>query len=437
MAGGLVPGETVTEHSFAPASLNLATEYFWKVDEVGDAGTYSGDVWSFTTEDFIAVEDFEGYDNDTNRIYDAWIDGLTDDKSGSQVGYDEAPFAETSTVNGGNQSMPLIYNNTTFGFSEATRTFDSPQDWSGHGVTSLVLYFRGQMSNSDASVYVKINDAKISFNNGDPATTMYLWKPWVISLTSAGTNLKSVKSLSVGVEGSGSGTLFVDDIRLYAAAPEVITPADPATTGLVALYAMDGNVQDSSGKGNDGALKGDGSYDAGYSGQALVFNGINTYVDLPIGTLLTSLRDTTIATHVYFGGGSGSWQRLFDFGSGTNAYMFLCPRQGTSGNMRFAIRSATVNEQIVDSPGVMTEGWHHTAVTFDSTTMRISLYLDGQLVASGPTTLLPKDIGSTTQNWLGRSQYVADAYFLGSIDDFRIYNRILSQAEVRYLAGDR
>ncbi len=437
VAGGQVTGETVTDHSFTPASLNLATRYYWKVDEVGDGGTYAGDVWNFTTEDFIAVDDFEGYDNDTNRIYDSWIDGLADDKSGSQVGYDEAPFAETSMVHGGGQSMPLIYNNTTFGFSEATRTFESPQDWTAHGITTLALYFRGQLANSDAVVYVKINDTKIPFNNGAATTTMYLWKPWMIPLAATNANLKSVKSLTIGVEGSGSGTLFVDDIRLYATAPAATAPADPGTTGLIALYAMDGNVQDGSGKGNNGTLKGDGSYDAGYAGQALVFNGINTYVELPLGTLMTSLTNTTIATHVYFGGGSGSWQRLFDFGSGTNAYMFLCPRQGTSGNMRFAIRNAATGEQIVDSPKVMTEGWHHTAVTIDSATMRISLYVDGDLVASGSTVLLPKDIGNTTQNWLGRSQYIADAYFLGSIDDFRIYDRVLSPAELRYLAGDR
>ncbi|MGE5293318.1 MAG: LamG-like jellyroll fold domain-containing protein, partial [Solirubrobacterales bacterium] len=67
----------------------------------------------------------------------------------------------------------------------------------------------------------------------------------------------------------------------------------------------------------------------------------------------------------------------------------------------------------------------------------ISLYVDGDLIGSSATTILPKDIGNTTQNWLGRSQYTADGYFLGSLDDFRIYNRTLSPAEIRYLAGDR
>ena len=35
-------------HGFTPDALNLATTYFWKVDEV-NTGTYPGDVWSFTT----------------------------------------------------------------------------------------------------------------------------------------------------------------------------------------------------------------------------------------------------------------------------------------------------------------------------------------------------------------------------------------------------
>jgi hypothetical protein len=47
-------------------------------------------------------------------------------------------------------------------------------------------------------------------------------------------------------------------------------------------------------------------------------------------------------------------------------------------------------------------------------------------------------MAATSQNWLGRSQFITvDPYFNGSLDDFRIYNRALSESEVRYLAGDR
>jgi len=76
-------------------------------------------------------------------------------------------------------------------------------------------------------------------------------------------------------------------------------------------------------------------------------------------------------------------------------------------------------------------------VAIDGASMRVRMYVDGTVVGSTTVTVLPKDLGKTTQNWLGRSQFVADAYLTGSLDDFRIYNRALSEGELRYLAGDR
>jgi hypothetical protein len=440
VAGGLVAGKTVTDHTYAPA-LNLGTQSYWKVDESGPAGDFAGDVWSFTTEDFIVVDDFEGYtDKEDARIYEFWIDGLTTGANGSTVGYMAAPFAEKTIVRGGTQSMPLAYDNTTSPqYSEAELAFAPAQDWTRYGVTTLVVNFRGQTSNSPASVYVKINGTKVAYNNGAVATAMNLWKQWAIPLASTGANLKNVKTLTIGVSGGGKGTLFVDDIRLYAAAPVAAVPADPGTTGLVAYYKMDGDVQDASGKNYHGTISGTTSYETGVVGQALVFNGSNAYVDLPIGPLIPTLTDTTVSTHFYFGGGSGAWQRIFDFGSasGASPYMFLCPRENTAGGVRFAIRTAAIAEQIVRSDKTVSIGWHHAAVTIDSQTMTLKLYLDGDLLASAATTVLPKDLGTTTQNWLGRSQYASDAYFLGSLDDLRLYSRVLSDAELRYLAGDR
>jgi hypothetical protein len=69
--------------------------------------------------------------------------------------------------------------------------------------------------------------------------------------------------------------------------------------------------------------------------------------------------------------------------------------------------------------------------------MSMALYLDGQNVASGSTQVRPADLGETTQNWLGRSQYTSDDYFIGSLDDFRIYSTAMSDGQVRYIAGDR
>jgi len=67
--------------------------------------------------------------------------------------------------------------------------------------------------------------------------------------------------------------------------------------------------------------------------------------------------------------------------------------------------------------------------------MMMKLYQDGRLVAEGHTPALPSDVGVTDQNFLARSQFAADDFYFGSIDEFRIYDRTLSLAEVRYLAG--
>ena len=146
VAGGTVTAVTVTDHSFSPASLQFGTTYYWKVDEVNDAAStksWNGEVWSFTTKEFQAVDDFEGYNDDDNRIYDAWLDGLAN-SNGSVVGYMAAPFAERTIVHGGKQSMPMEYDNTKSPFySEAESEFTSVQNWTVSGATDLSLWFQG------------------------------------------------------------------------------------------------------------------------------------------------------------------------------------------------------------------------------------------------------------------------------------------------------
>jgi len=337
--------------------------------------------------------------------------------------------------------MPLLYDNSAAPkVSEAERTFAQAQDWSKHGVTTLVLHFRGQADNAAAPLYVKINGTKVVYNNGALSTADPLWNQWNIPLASvAGLNLKSIKTLIIGVgDGSagGSGTIFIDSILLYAEPPAIPVPVDPGTTGLAALYAMEDNVRDSVGT-NHGTANGQPGYAdsmAGF-GKALAFDGVNDYADLPIGSLIGSLTSATFSVWVDVQNSGDPWQRAFDFGTTASNYMFLTPYDPS--NMRFAIRTTAVGEQIVASPHGLTTGWHHAAVVFDSATMTLALYEDGTLVRTRDTALLPRDLGATTNNWLGRSEYAVDPYFIGSLDDLRIFNRALSAGEVRYLAGDR
>ncbi|MFH1881975.1 MAG: LamG domain-containing protein, partial [Planctomycetota bacterium] len=114
--------------SYDPGMLEWDTAYYWRIDEVNNTNPdspWTGILWSFTTANFLIVDDFESYndldpaDPESNRIFNAWLDGYDDPTNGSLVGYENPPFAEQTIVHGGIQSMPLYYDNSV-GNSEAT-----------------------------------------------------------------------------------------------------------------------------------------------------------------------------------------------------------------------------------------------------------------------------------------------------------------------------
>ena len=77
-------GTPLGSASYSPGTLELEKVYYWRVDEFDPPFTHRGDVWSFTTTDFILVDDFESYndidppDAASNRIFDKWVDDLTE-----------------------------------------------------------------------------------------------------------------------------------------------------------------------------------------------------------------------------------------------------------------------------------------------------------------------------------------------------------------------
>ncbi len=217
------------------------------------------------------------------------------------------------------------------------------------------------------------------------------------------------------------------------------TPQDPGVASLAALYAMEDNADDSSGNSLNGTLSNGPVFVDGKAGmgKALSFDGTDDFVTLPIGDLLSTLSDITVATWTDFSQSGGAWQRVWDFGSGSASYIMVTPAQAGTGPLTFAVKSATVAEKRFAAPARLALGWHHVAVTINSATMTGRLYLDGAIVSSSSIAVLPKDLGVTTQNWIGKSQYSSDAYYKGSVDDLRIYKQALSQSEIMYLAGQR
>lgn len=156
----------------------------------------------------------------------------------------------------------------------------------------------------------------------------------------------------------------------------------------------------------------------------------NQYVTLPPG-IVEGLTDFTVATWVN-PAATTMWSRIFDFGTGQQTNMFLTVNAG--GGPRFAITTGGGGaEQRVDSTAgqLPTDQWTHLAVTKSGTTA--TLYVNGVPAGTNPNlTLTPAALGHTDQNWIGRSQY-PDPLFNGAVDEFQIYDRGLSQAEIQAL----
>jgi len=215
--------------SYEPGQLEWNTTYYWRVNEADSANAdspWTGPLWSFTTANFLIIDDMEGYNDldpaepGSNRIFLAWVDGFDNPAvNGSVVGYANPPFAEQTIVHGGLQSMPMSYDNAV-GKSEATLTLTDKRDWTVNGVNTLTIWFRGDSDNAAEQMYVALNgNARVDNNDPDAATTTR-WTEWNIDLqvfADQGVNLSNVNSITLGLSSvtGGTGMMYFDDIRLY------------------------------------------------------------------------------------------------------------------------------------------------------------------------------------------------------------------------------
>ena len=219
--------------SYDPRLLEWDTTYYWRIDEANNANAdspWTGPLWSFTTANFLVVDDFESYNDlnedepGSNRIYLAWIDGFDNPTvNGSVVGHANPPFAEQTTVHSGNQSMPMAYDNSV-GKSEATSVLTANRDWTVNGVNKLTIWYRGGSANAAEPMYVILNGTAAVTNDNPDAAQAATWTEWNIDLQAfvdLGVNFTNVTSITLGLRSvtGGTGMLYFDDIRLYPPAP--------------------------------------------------------------------------------------------------------------------------------------------------------------------------------------------------------------------------
>jgi hypothetical protein len=223
--------------SFEPGQLEWDTTYYWRIDEANNTNAdspWTSPLWSFTTANFLIIDDFESYNDlnedepGSNRIYLSWADGFDNPSiNGSIVGYANPPFAEQTIVHSGNQSMPFAYDNAV-GKSEATLTLTANSDWTVNSVNTLTIWFRGSSSNAAEQMYVVLNNSAVVNHDNPDAAQKGSWTEWNINLQAfadLGVNLANLTSITLGLGNrnnpvaGGSGMMYFDDIRLYRPVP--------------------------------------------------------------------------------------------------------------------------------------------------------------------------------------------------------------------------
>ncbi len=454
--------ESVNESSFntIPLDLKLGQTYYWRVDEVNEAETSSvwqGDVLEFSMVESKTVDDFERYGNDPNtysRVFQTWIDGFgftapapgnSGNATGAAAGHDiwntmsphyGGSIIEKDIFHGRRgQSAPIYYGVGNKTLSEVTRTFETAQSWTRSGVKALVLYFYGAADNAPAQLYVKINNTRVDFEGDMETLQRVSWQKWYIPLTDLSHSLLAeVKSLTLGIEGSGSGVFYVDDISLTADNRTVITPIAPTFDNLVSHYAFDGDAFDSTGV-HPGTTMGLSTFEPGKIGQAVSFAGLfGDYVKISGYNGILGSGEITIT----------AWIKTSATDTGT--IISWGPATPDGGRFGFRvnenrIRSEFSGGNVQGASAVNDGGWHHVAVTVQANATisypAVTLYVDGQddTLSTEDDTLIDILDDSDKVVRIGCRASAEDRWFGGLIDDLRIYDRVLSAAEIAGAAG--
>jgi hypothetical protein len=222
-------------------------------------------------------------------------------------------------------------------------------------------------------------------------------------------------------------------------------PVDPGIAGLIAYYAFEGNADDLSGNGLNGTVGGAPTYVAGLTkwGQAMDFHATadaagtagaaGDYVDCGASPLFELVDAMTVGVWVNIRSIPDEWRAIVTKGdsawrlatnSSTRGFQFAF-----SGSARGYLGANTKKEVALNE-------WHYVCGTYDKTD-GAKIYLDGRVDGTNAD---KNGIDLDAYNvWIGANSepmsYKPGRYFDGMLDEVRIYNRALSQAEVVFLGG--
>ncbi len=205
-------------------------------------------------------------------------------------------------------------------------------------------------------------------------------------------------------------------------------------SGLIHRYSFAGTgteATDSIG-GRHGTLWGG----AVQSGGVVTLDGKEQYVSLPAG-MISSLTDATFEVWFTWSGGK-NYQRVFDFGDTTGSpktgltYLYLAASRIDEGpGSGFSLGGNTTEIETEATATIATGVLHHVVLVADETEGAFRFYINGAFESGIAFTSSLTRINDV-HGYLGRSLFEADPYFAGSIDEFRIYDVALTQAQIRF-----
>ncbi|MHC4531875.1 MAG: hypothetical protein ACYSXD_09990 [Planctomycetota bacterium] len=234
----------------------FGANYFWRIDEVNASGgvEWPGDVWEFTADDHLVVDDMESYVAYVDEIYDTWLDYVAIPTSKAEIllNYSDPNLAiDGNSMEFGYRNIQVGGNKRKYSWTEALASdLGAGTDWTLSGLKALVLNFYGQAGNSAQPMYVVVEDggateAMVTYDDAN-AIQEEEWHEWNIDLedfNSAGVDLTNVYKITLGIGvrdemtvDGGTGTVYFDSFELWGARcrPEVVLSdltGDCATDG--------------------------------------------------------------------------------------------------------------------------------------------------------------------------------------------------------------
>jgi glucose/arabinose dehydrogenase/chitodextrinase len=214
--------------------------------------------------------------------------------------------------------------------------------------------------------------------------------------------------------------------------------ARSASPGLVAAYSFaeagGSTAGDASGNGNTGTINGATWTPAGRYGSALSFNGSSSYVDLGNSASLRITGSMTWSAWVYAtanpaddgqiiaksagGGGAAGWQFKTSPDTGPHTFGVTVSSNGTAITQRYSSTIRNLNT------------WYFVTGVYNASAQTLHIYVNGQLDDGVLVGTVPSSQFDPAQNvTIGRR--TGGYYFQGMLDEIRIYNRALTQAEIQ------